>query len=185
MLLRSEKISRYEKIQSRLGELTYATRAQLQHIMNLGGDRNARRILLDMERMGFIKSTQKGMKIYYTDTRLRKKEINHILMRNDLYIKLGMPQDWRKEVPIKKNGEIFIISDASFKRGGEHYFVEIDYFQKMSDNYDKIKRYREVSDLMFRESGKRPTIIWKTLSESKRNKIEKSCRQFGIKYDIF
>lgn len=185
MLIRNEKISRYEEIQYRLDDLTYATRAQLQRILNLGGDRNARRILLDMERMGFIKSTRQGMKIYYTGTRLKKKEIGHTLMRNDLYIELDMPDDWRKEVPIKKNEEVFIIPDATYEKRGERYFVEIDCVQSMSENYDKIKRYRKVSDLLFRETGKRPTIIWKTVTESRKFKLEKRCRQEGIKYGIY
>lgn len=89
-------------IQSKLAELTYATSEQLRVINNLGGDRNARRILLDMEKEGYIKSIRLDKKIYYVDTRLQRKEIQHTLMRNDMYIKLNMPQDWQKEVPLRK-----------------------------------------------------------------------------------
>ncbi len=184
MLLMSRKVSRYEQIQSSLVSLTYATRAQLQAVNDLGGERNARRILLDMERMGYIKSVRLDKKIYYVDTRLKRNEIQHTLMRNDLYIKMGMPKDWAKEKPIRSNGEILLIPDAMFTKRNEYHFVEIDNMQAMRINYDKIKKYKELSKMMFRQYKHHPTLIFYTLSDSRKNKIKSCCNKNGVKVVI-
>ncbi|HLR71975.1 MAG TPA: replication-relaxation family protein, partial [Pseudogracilibacillus sp.] len=120
-----------------MAELTYATSEQLQLINNLGGNRNARRILFEMEQDNLIKSTMHERKIYYIsnkgsdfigkgNTRLNKTEIQHALMRNDLYIELGMPPTWKKEAKLLVNDKVVLISDARFKRDNRYYFVEID-----------------------------------------------------------
>ncbi len=185
MLMTSQKLNRYEQIQSSLADLTYATRGQLQYINNLGGDRNARRVLLDMEQMGYIKSVRHEQKIYFVNTRLKKKEIQHILMRNDLYIKYGMPEDWKKEVPIRRNGEILLIPDAIFTLDGEYHFVEVDNMQVMSKNYEKIKKYKEVSRMIFREFKHHPTVIWYTLSDSRKEKIKTFSNRIGVKCRLY
>src|SRR5690625_7779992 len=84
-----------ETILPSLADLTYATREQLQIVNDLAGDRNARRVLLDMERDGLIKSLRHEKKIYYlsnrgnekigrSQSRLKKSWITHTLMRNDV-----------------------------------------------------------------------------------------------------
>src|SRR5690625_5823080 len=45
----AQKIARQERILSTLADLTYATSKQINNAINLGGDRNARRILYEME----------------------------------------------------------------------------------------------------------------------------------------
>src|SRR5699024_1070805 len=177
--------NRYEQIQSSLVDLTYATSEQLRVINNLGGDRNARRILLDMERMGYIKSIRHDRKIYYVNTRLRKKEIQHILMRNELYVKYGLPKDWKKEVPIRKNEEILVIPDAMFSIGGNYYFVEVDHMQQMKINYEKIEKYKEVGRMIFNKFKHHPTLVWYTISDNRKRKLEEKCREFGVKYVIY
>ncbi len=184
MLLVSKKLNRYEKIRSSLADLTYATREQLRIINGLGGVRNANRILLDMERMGYVKSVRYDRKVYYVDTRLKRSEIQHILMRNNLFIKFGMPSDWKKEVPLRINGEVLLIPDAMFKRKGELNFVEIELMQAMKVNYDKIKRYKEISSIIFSQYNHTPTIIFHTVSDSRRLKLEKECEKLGVKYMI-
>lgn len=181
MLAINEKLNRYETIQSNLVDLTYATREQLQVINNLGGDRNANRILLDMERMGYIKSVRYDKKVYYVNTRLKKKEVHHILMRNDLYIKYNMPSNWKKEVPLRKNGKILLIPDAMFTKNGEYYFVEVDYMQQMKMNYEKIDKYKEVSRMIFRQYKHHPTLIFYTLSGSRKEKIRRYSNKIGVK----
>src|SRR5690625_4573414 len=108
-----------------------------------------------MEKDNLIKSTMHERKIYYItnkgndfigkgNTRLNKTEIQHALMRNDLYIELGMPDSWKKEAPIVVNDEVVLISDARFKRNNQYYFVEVDNKQAMRTNIEKIKKYKEV-----------------------------------------
>lgn len=183
MLMMSQKLNRYEQIQSSLADLTYATREQLQYINNLGGDRNARRILLDMERMGYIKSVRHERKIYFVNTRLKKKEIQHILMRNEMYIKCGMPFSWKKEAPIFMNGKKVIISDARYNAGDIYYFIEVDNTQNMRTNYDKIQRYAEVFEVIKKKHY--PNLIWYTLSEIRKNKLKKACENAGVNFKLY
>lgn len=191
-----EKIRRHERILSNLSELTYATREQLQIINKLGGDRNARRILLEMEREGLIKSVRYDKKIYYIsnkgndyigkgNSRLNKKEIQHVLMRNDLYIKLGMPKTWKKEAQIIVNDEVVLISDARFNVGDKYYFIEIDHKQSMKTNIEKIKKYKEVFRMMYREFGYHPKLIWYTLSDVRKQSLAKACQNHAVNYQIY
>lgn len=196
MIQTKKKIQRQEEVLSSLADLTYATRQQLQIINNLSGDRNARRVLYEMEKDGLIKSVRYDKKVYYLSsrgsdridkgqTRLKKSWITHTLMRNDLYIRLGMPKTWKKEAPTLVNGEVLLISDARFKSGDSYYFVEIDNTQTMRTNNDKIKRYSELFKMVYREYGSHPTLIWCSLSTIRRNKLSASCISAGIKYKIY
>lgn len=186
---------RQEKILSSLDDLTYATRKQLQVVNNLGGDRNAQRILQRMEKDGLIKSARYEMKIYYLSNKgkqqigsnkgdLKKSQIIHALMRNDLYIQLGMPEDWVKERPVKW-GENILIPDATFKKSGEFYFVEIDNKQTMVTNLEKIKKYKELSPVIFKQFNHRPTLIWYTLSKIREQKFKKICEKEDVKSIVY
>jgi len=191
-----QKINRQEKILSVLADLTYATREQLQVINKLGGNRNARRILFEMEKDNLINSVRYDKKIYYlsnkgsdrvgkNNSRLKKSWITHTLMRNDLYIKLGMPNDWKKEVPIKSNDEVLLIPDAMYKVNGEFFFIEIDNTQTMRTNYDKIKKYKELSRMIYQQHRHHLTLVWYSVSEIRKEKLRLSCEENGVKYKIY
>lgn len=179
-----------------MANLTYATREQLQEIEMLGGDRNARRILLEMENDNLISSIRREKKIYFltnrgsdrvcrTKSRLKKSQITHTLMRNDLYIRLGMPSDWKKEVPIRMNDEVVLIADAMFSKSGQFHFVEIDNKQSMRTNNDKIKKYKDVFELIYKEYGHHAVLIWHTLSDVRKQRLKESCEKQGIKNIIY
>ena len=187
---------REEKILLSFEILTYATRKQLQVVNNLGGDRNAHRILHEMEKDKTISSIRSEQKVYFLSNKgkeiigsnqgeLNKKLITHTLMRNDLYILLNQPSDWKKEKPIKLNGEVFLIPDASCKIKGEHHFIEIDNQQTMKTNVEKIKKYKELSPAIFQQYNHTPTLIWYTLSDVRRNKLKEVCETLGVKYRIY
>lgn len=195
MLAQMKRQQRDEQIMSSLDKLTYATREQLQKINNLGGDRNAQRVLSRMEKDKLLLAARMEKKIYYLSNKgkqiigsnqgkLNKKEITHVLMRNDLYIKLGMPSDWKKERPVKW-GENKLIPDATFKKSGEFHFVEIDNQQTMATNIEKIKKYKDLSYVIFRQYHHRPTVIWYAVSELRKKKLEKLCVEHGLKYKIY
>lgn len=196
MIRLQQKIKRQEKILLSLSDLTYATSEQLQIINKLGSNRNARRILYELEQDKLIKSITYQRKIYYLtnkgndfigrgNTRLSKHEIQHTLMRNDLYIRLGMPITWQKEAKIIVNDEVVLISDARFEKGGKYYFVEIDNKQSMRTNMDKIKKYSDVFKLMYNQFNYHPLLIWYSLSVIRKNKLKESCKIQGIKYNIY
>ncbi|GIO22406.1 replication-relaxation family protein [Oceanobacillus sp. J11TS1] len=195
MLAQQKRQQREELILSSLDNLTYATREQLQVINNLGGDRNAQRILARMEKDKLLLATRLEKKIYYLSNKgkqiigsnqgkLNKREVVHILMRNDLYIRLGMPADWKKEWPVRW-GENKIIADARFKKGGEYHFVEIDNQQTMATNIEKIKKYKDLSYAIFKQYNHRPTVIWCTLSDVRKNKLKTLCENHGLKFQVY
>lgn len=115
---------------------------------------------------------------------LKKSWIIHTLMRNDLYITLGMPADWRKEVPVTW-GDNRLIPDATFKRSGEYHFVEIDNQQTMATNIEKIKKYKELSRVIFAQYNHTPTLIWYTISEVRHRKLTETCESIGVKHTIY
>lgn len=194
--MNAQKIHRQEQILLSLNNFSFATREQLQITNNLKGDRNAHRILYEMEQDKLINSVRYDKKIYYlsnrggerigkSNPRMKRNQIQHTLMRNDLYIKLGMPQLWKKEAPIILNNEVILISDARFKSQNKYCFVEIDNKQSMRTNYDKIKKYKEVFKMIYRQNKYHPTLIWYTLSEIRKERLKKECERQGIKYKIY
>ena len=149
-----------------------------------------------MEQDNLIKSTMYERKIYYVtnkgndfigkgNTRLNKAEIQHALMRNDLYIKLGMPKTWQKEAPLIVNDEVVLISDARFKANDRYHFVEIDNKQSMRTNLEKVKKYKEVFRLIYREYNYHPILIWYTLSEVRKKRLIEACQKYAVNYKIY
>lgn len=190
-----KKNRRQEKILLSLNDLTYATRKQLQIINNLGGDRNAQRILQRMEKDGWIKAARYEMKIYYLSNKgkqqigsnkgdLQKSQIIHALMRNDLYIRLGMPKDWEVEREVEW-GENKLIPDARFTRKNEYHFVEVDNKQTMATNIEKITKYKELSLAIFKQYEYHPVLIWYTLSEVRKKKLHDLCKKHGLKFVVY
>lgn len=195
MIQQEKREQREERILLRLDKLNFATRKQLQIIENLGGDRNAHRILHRMEKSKLLSTVRYEKKIYYLSNRgkervgsnqskLKRDKIKHTLMRNDMYIKLGMPADWKKEQPINFN-DTTLIPDATFKRADKFYFVEIDNVQTMRTNYDKIKKYKELSKLIKQQYNHVPTLMWYSLSETRKEKLRAACVKRGLKFKIY
>lgn len=196
MIQQKKRIKREEKILLRLDEFNFATRKQLQVAEKLGGDRNAQRVLQRMEKDRTISSVRREQKIYYLSNRgkeaigsnqskLKRNKIKHTLMRNDFYIEVGMPSTWRKEVPINVEGELFLIADAMYSIGNDQYFVEVDNVQTMRTNYDKIKKYKELSDIIYKHNNRHITLVWYTLSKVRKEKLRKECERHGVKYKIY
>ena len=192
----TQKIQRQEKILLSLAKLTYAMIEQLQIIEDLKGYRNAHRILYEMEKDKLICSVRHDKKIYYVtnkgndligngNTKLSKSEIQHTLMRNDLYIHFGIPVSWKKEAPVIINGKIVLISDARFKRNNCYYFVEIDNKQAMRTNYEKIKKYSEIFKVIRKQFNYNPVLIWYTLSDVRKERLIKECQRNAVSYQMF
>ena len=173
---RAHKQQRIENILLSLRKFDYFTRSQLQRIHRLGGDRNANRILNDMG--GYLGTFRHGLEnVYYLnkDGRdrvgaevIRKKtpNIQHFLLRNQLWIHLNMPRTWENEIKLSV-GDISIISDAKFEKNGIKVFVEVDRTQPMSKNRAKIERYKKIKEL----TGESFHLLWITELESRRPKL--------------
>ncbi len=195
MIQQEKRRRREEKILLRLDELNFATRKQLQILEHLGGDRNAHRILYQMEKDKLLAAVRCEKKIYYLSNRgkervgsskgkLKRDKIKHTLLRNDLYIKLNMPTDWKNEVPVNFH-DTTIIPDAIYKDNGIFTFVEIDNVQTMKTNYEKIKKYKELSRVIFNKYRHHPVLVWYSLSETRKEKLRITCEKYGIKYQIY
>lgn len=195
MIQQEKRRLREEKILLRLHELNFATRRQLQILENLGGDRNAHRILHRMEKEKLISSIRYEKKIYYLSNRgkervgsnkskLQRDKIKHTLMRNDLYIMLGMPSTWENDKTVTFNNEV-IIPDAIYKEKGIYHFVEIDNVQTMKTNIEKIKKYKELFRIIFNEYRQHPVLVWYSLSDFRKQKLKEACKKYGIKFKIY
>lgn len=174
-----------------LKKLDYLTIKQLQKLHDLKSGRNAYRVMKQLE--PYLNSFYEGQNIYYLNSngrevvssdKVRKKitNVNHYLIRNDLYIALGCPSTWRNEIKIisrSKKGDMTVVSDAHFIIDKKHYIVEIDNMQKMNKNRAKIDKYRR---LIERNSfGSMPKLIWVTTTTYRQKKLLELCDGLDIK----
>lgn len=177
---------------STLADLTYATSRQINSAIDLGSDRNARRILYELECDKLITSTMRDRKVYYItqkggdfiardNPKLLRSQIDHSIMRNSLQKLLGYPSDWKAEVPIKIDGEVVLTSDAVYTKGGRIYFVEVDNRTSMQSNNAKIKRYANITKSL----GRPATLVWYTLVESRKDKLRENTEKAGIDCRIY
>ena len=191
MLQHLKRMERENEILSSLNRLGIATRKQLQVMNNLGGERNANRILANMEKDGTVKSIRMDQKIYYNPEKGKKEnkgQMLHKLMRNDLYIHLGTPSDWRIEqsVEFEMSGEVItLVPDATFRRNAEFHFVEIDNKQSMKTNKDKIDKYHYLSKLIFQQYNHTPTVIWYTAINRRKEDLQGYCEKKGVKNILY
>jgi hypothetical protein len=170
------KQQRIENILLSLRKFDYLTRAQIQQIHGLGGDRNANRILNDMS--DYLDSFRNELeKVYYLNKNgrervghgvIRKKtqNIDHFLLRNQLWIHLKKPHTWDNEYKLTA-GDVSIVCDAHFIKNGIKAFVEVDIAQPMIKNRAKIEKYKKIKEL----TGDPFHLIWITQLESRRPKL--------------
>ncbi|RLM59986.1 hypothetical protein DVK08_19855, partial [Halorubrum sp. Atlit-9R] len=139
MKLEATKLTRWIQILTTLDSHGFMTTSQLQRLHNLGGRRNANRILNDMNDL--LSSFQLEEKVYYlsakgrkeigsTTVRRRTLHTQHSLLRNEVYLSYR-PDYWRVEFPIKW-ADKSVIPDAIFKRDGQFVFLEVDHTQSMA-----------------------------------------------------
>jgi hypothetical protein len=181
-------------ILSKLSLLDYLTRSQIQFINDLGGDRNAQKILKDMS--DYISHFRDGENIYYLNAkgrsivggkpRSKTLQARHYIMRNYIYIAFGQPDTWqseqRMELKMKDNKKITVVADALFYDVEKTlYVVEADHTQKMIKNEKKVEKYRQLIDLG--AIGKKTKFIWITTTEYRREKLKRLCE--GLNTTIF
>lgn len=186
--------SRGEQILLSLKSFDYLTTKQLQHLHDLKSDRNAYRVIkqLDPYLNHFIDDNKK---VYYLNkkgreavdsTKIRKKTTTakHYLMRNDLYIHLGKPASWSNEVKMKyksDNDEITVVADAYY-RTEKHHIIEIDNVQKMHKNKIKIDKYRRLIEKgVFKGM---PELIWVTTTPYRKQVLQEMCDGLDCKVYI-
>jgi hypothetical protein len=174
---KAAKQQRIENILLNLKRFDYLTRAQLQRIHNLKGERNANRVLNSMDE--YLNKFRHGMEYVYCLNKagrervqcdvIRKKtpNIDHFLLRNQLWIHLKYPSTWENEIRINV-GDQSIVCDAKFMaKGGIPVFVEADVTQPMIKNKQKADRYRKIKAM----SADPFHVVWITQLDSRRAKL--------------
>jgi hypothetical protein len=167
-----------------LKRLDYLTRSQIQTLHNLGGKRNANKVLKELS--PYVHSFREGENVYYLSregreytgaTKIRKKTpmVKHFLMRNDAYIYFQRPTTWQTEIKVKNVSDgTYVIPDAIFQKDKKHHFLEVDHIQKMNVNRSKIEKYRKLS-------SKLPfVLVWVTTSEHRRKRLTELCSGFEV-----
>ncbi|WP_251026820.1 MULTISPECIES: replication-relaxation family protein [unclassified Bacillus (in: firmicutes)] len=177
-------------------KLDYLTRSQIQRIHNLKSDRNAQRVLKQMEE--YLSVMRSGENIYYLNAKGRALvncdkvrkctgNVMHYIMRNYLYIAYGCPSTWRNEIRIINEGKtkkdkVVCVADALFKQGDVYTVVEVDNTQTMKKNQAKIEKYRILKQrLAFGMIA--PKFVWITTTEHRRQELMKLSE--GLQTQVF
>lgn len=178
---------REERILLLLKKFDFMTRDQLNRYFKFGTVRNTNRILNGLT--GYLKSTRIGYEtIYYLSKsgknyvdceKIRKADgqIRHAVMRNDVWIFNDCPPKWKNETRVS-DGTATVIVDAMFTDAWDRrHFLEVDHKQSMSENRNKIKRYKELfsNGLIEEKFGHFPTIVWITTTEHRRKQLKDEC----------
>ena len=176
--------SREESILLLLQKLDFLTRDQLNRYFKLGTTRNTNRILSQLS--AYLQSVRNGYQsIYYLNRegrsyvgcdKIRKKSSNvdHTVMRNDMWMFQGCPSDWKNEVKIESK-KASIVVDAMFSVGGLSYFLEVDHLQTMQENRSKIDKYKELMPSIALQLGHYPVLVWMTTTEFRRKQLLEAC----------
>lgn len=159
------------------------SRSQLQEIFQLGSNRNASRVMKQLE--PYVSAMRRADdSIYFLNKTGRERvgsekiitkstPYHHILLRNDIYCHYK-PLMWKNEYEIKIK-DFHIISDAVFMLKDKHFLLEVDNEQKMSVNKEKLDNYfRFMESGIWQKSNKGtfPTILFYVLSDYRKARLE-------------
>lgn len=175
-----------------LSSLQALSRSQIQHMFDLGSKRNANRILSGIRE--YTNTKRIGEDVYYLNkkgaemvggeaTIRRNSPLEHIVMRNDIYIFYHYPADWKAEPRTRwrESGKDYsIVSDARFTYHDQMYFLEVDITQKMLENKRKIERYAYLFRFIQRQQLGEPVLLFYTVSAVKKRQIEAIAKEYGV-----
>ena len=183
---------REEQILLLLKKFDFMTRDQLNQYFKLGTVRNTNYVLRNLSE--HLMSIREGYQsIYYLSKigrdyvdceKIRKKgnHIQHFIMRNQFWLFIKCPRDWKNEVKIS-NGKDLVVADAIFTRNGFYHFLEVDNLQTMKENRTKIIRYKNLIESLVKQYGYHPTLVWISSTEYRRKQLEKACD--GLKVKVY
>jgi Replication-relaxation len=183
---------REENILLLLKKLDFLNRDQINKLASLGSVRNTNFVLNKMK--GYLNSYREGFQtIYYlnkegreyVDSKTVRKKGNyadHCIARNDFFIYVGRPVEWRNEIEIS-DGKGKVICDSMFKQKGQWYFLEVDLKQSMAENRKKISSYKGLFERGLQAYGQTPRIAWLTTTELRRKQLTKASE--GLPAAVF
>ncbi|HFK1757036.1 hypothetical protein CN335_11765 [Bacillus thuringiensis] len=189
------QINRQMAILATIRKLQFATRRHLMSVHDMGGIRNANRIMKDLssytsklthnkEYVYYL--NQLGHKLFGEGKVVHRSRVAHAILRNEAWLHLFCPDDWQIETEIryiKDNKKKKIIPDVKFRDEDRIlHAVEIDRTQKMVVNDEKLKCYEELTRIYKQKyNGKVPVIHFFTITKYREKKLE----QLAAKYDVF
>lgn len=180
-----------------LQKMKFATREHLQSIaeLHLGTNRNALKVLGEMKELIHSRN-HKGKNVYYLarkgadiigveDIPQWSLQIDHYLLRNDMYVYFQCPLDWGTEVKLELKPAIgepkILIADAVFSLNGRDHFLEVDRTQSMVENKKKIDYYAQVHHLLTNQ----PELIFYTTTPTRRETLTKLCKEKNLNFKIY
>ncbi|MBT2599070.1 MULTISPECIES: replication-relaxation family protein [unclassified Oceanobacillus] len=185
--VKEKSLRRQEQILLTFKNFDYLTISQLQRLHDLKSYRNAHRVINQLESFLNVFKDD-GVNVYYLNkegreavnssyVRTKLTTAKHYIMRNDLYIHLGMPKSWQNEIKMisgaNTSKEIIVVADAHYINSNKHYVVEVDNLQKMQKNKIKIDKYRT---LIQRNAFKgMPMLIWVTTTQYRQSVLKELC----------
>ncbi|HEQ3529354.1 TPA: replication-relaxation family protein [Bacillus cereus] len=189
------QINRQMAILATIRKLQFATRRHLMSVHEMGGIRNANRIMKDLssytsklthnkEYVYYL--NQSGHKLFGEGKVVHHSRVAHAILRNEAWLQLFCPDDWQIETEIryiKDDKKKKIIPDVKFRDEDRiPHAVEIDRTQKMVVNDEKLKCYEEFTKIYKQKyKGKVPVIHFFTITKYRAKKLE----QLAAKYDVF
>lgn len=186
---------RQEKILLSLKKLDFLNRDQLSVIHRLGKKQNTNRILRELSPYLSSFRENDSPNVYFLNKegreyvnsekeRKKNKFVNHVLMRNDFYIYLGFPSEWKNEMKYRDD-DYSVICDAVFKVNGKYQFLEVDSLQKMKANRGKITQYKGLfaGRTIHEKYGYFPKIVWLTTTNFRKIQIIDLCK--GLPYAVY
>lgn len=192
---------RLEKVLLNLDNLGFATREQLQHIHDLGGKRNANKVLQGMSAYLNIKRHPERdcCNVYYLNKEGRQyidspkerkysSEVEHYLMRNDMFIHFGCPDDFITDQSIafgrRGEKEKLIRPDARFTHDQRLYLLEVDRTQSMRKNKEKLEMYADLMDVMKDQFAYLPRVVFYTETDSRKELLVKEGGKYGLDIQV-
>ncbi len=127
---------------------------------------------------------------------VKKSNLEHTLLRNEAYMYLNCPLDWKNECVLEyevmqpNNLGIVIkgmnvvtkskmVADAVYKRNGYTHIVEIDNTRHMQDNHKKIKSYVDCF-----KSLDTPRLEIFTTTLDRKRKFEKWLLEYKLRGEV-
>ncbi|MFC5775175.1 replication-relaxation family protein [Ectobacillus antri] len=184
-------------ILSTLKTLQFATRRHLMCVHDMGGIRNANRIMQTLQ--PYTKSViHNRERVYYLSKEGRAlvdcevtpvpSRIAHALLRNEAWLMLHCPDEWVVEKKLKyrwRDKDKTILPDAVFKQEGILNCVEVDRYQTMHANNEKLKRYDELTQYYKKKyNGRKPVIHFYTISLYRERKLQELARKYDVYINI-
>ncbi|MGM7719453.1 replication-relaxation family protein [Metabacillus sp. Hm71] len=207
---------RTELILQIIDRLDFATYKQIMKIMDLGCYRNVTRVIKQITEYlneTYIHSYEIKGKVFYLNTSGRKligstnevkqnQQIVHTLLRNEVFIQYGCPEDWANEVKLEYEVENtnqiigligsnsiqqnkYIIPDAVFRQNNVLQLVEIDHTRHMVDNQKKLSRYAEAIPQLKKKLNHTPILKIYTTTEDRKKKWKDMCEKKALISEVY